>query len=92
MCRGAFDTPRFVDDSLEHTGDRIALEGAARLLAVRSHVGQHVGLSIWLINLQAERPFQLADFKGAMRPLVEQLDQAFIELIDPLSELVDRHE
>ncbi len=92
MSCGALDAPRLVDDPFEHPHDGVPFERAARLLAVRAHVVQHLRLAVGLVHLEPERLLQLADFERAVRALVEQLDQPFIKLIDPLSELVDGHQ
>jgi hypothetical protein len=92
MCRRALDPPRFVDDSLEHPREGVALERAARLLAVRPHMPKHFGFPVRLIHLEAEPVLQPADLEGAVRPLVQQLDEALVELIDPPPQIVDIHD
>ena len=99
-CRGlpaagyelcALDAPRLVDNPFEHPHDGVPFERAACLLAVGAHVVQHLLLPLGLIHLEPECLLQLPDFERAVRALVEQFDQPFVELIDPLPELVDCH-
>ena len=92
MSRGSLDAPRLVDNPFEDPHDGIALEWAACMFSVGLHVVQHLFFPIGLIDLEPERLLQLPDFERAMRALAEQLDQPFVKLIDPLSELVDCHE
>ena len=80
MHRGAFNPPRLVDDAFEDPRNGRAFERASRHLAVRLHVTEHLGLTLGLIDVEPERLLQLPDFERAMRALVQQLDQFFIEL------------
>lgn len=92
MCRGALDAARLIDDPFEYPDDGVPLEGTARLLSVRPHVPEHFGFPIGLIDLETQLVLQLSNLQRAVRALVQQLDQPFIELIDPQSELVDGHQ
>src|SRR6188768_1762520 len=92
MCRGALNASRLVDNPFEHPNDRITLERTPRVLAVRAHVVEYLRLAIGLVHLEAERLLQLAYLERAVGALAEQLDQPFIELIDPLPEFVDCHQ
>jgi hypothetical protein len=83
----AFQPPRLVDDSFEQAADRLRPERAlARDLA---HVLQDLLLALGLIDLDAELLFQLADFAGAARPLVEKAHQHLVDAIDVLPEVVE---
>src|SRR5262245_37629759 len=65
----AFEAARFVDDPFEQPADRLRPQRAlARHVA---HVLEDLLLALGLIDLDAELLFQLADFAGAARPLVE---------------------
>ena len=81
----ALDAPRLIDNPFEHPHNRVAFQGAVRVFAVRAHVVQHLCLALGLIHFEPERLFQFADFERAMGALAEQLDEPFVELIDPLS-------
>src|SRR5713101_8230833 len=88
MHRAALDRARFVNDSLEQPPHRLMRE--------RAGIGgfsafQHFPFAIGLIEREVFLLLVAADFHGAARPFVQQLDELAVDLINAAAPVVDFH-
>src|SRR2546427_8331451 len=83
-----FDRARFVNDPLEQPPDCcLGARPAVRAL----HAFEHFAFALRLIERLMFRLLYVPDFDGAARPLVQQLDELLVDLIDAAAPLIDGH-
>src|SRR3989442_4384927 len=81
-----FDRARFVNDPLEQPPDCCVRERPS----VRPlHAFEHVAFALRLIERLMFRLLDAPDFNGAPRPLVQELDELLVDLIDAAAPLLN---
>ncbi len=76
----------FVDDALEKAAYG-GIRERARIAALG--ICQDFVLTVGLIQRDVSRLFQFADFEGAMRTFVQELDQLLVDFIDAASPITE---
>ena len=71
MSRSTLDAPRFIDDPLEQPRHGLGAERPARAMQARLDVLQDFRLAVWLIDLESQRVFHLANLERARGALTE---------------------
>src|SRR5215470_11795992 len=84
-----FGGARFINDSFEQTPNRGVGE---RPSIVAFRVLQNLFFAIGLIKRQVLLLLQLSDFEGALRPLVQQFHELFVQFINSATPITQVHE
>src|SRR5690349_1927695 len=86
MNDASLEAPRFVDDPLEETRDRV---GPERPFGRDTpHVRDHLLLALGLVHLDAEVFLEAPDLARHARALVEQPHQHFVHAVDVVAQIV----
>src|SRR5277367_3785047 len=84
----AFGGAGFVNDALEETANGSVRERAG---IGALDVGEDFVFAVRLIERDICSLFELADFEGAARPRVEELDELFVDFIDAAAPVGEVH-
>jgi hypothetical protein len=84
----ALDPSTFVDDSLKQAPQAFIVQRAVILAA---NIFDDFALAFRIVNTHVQALFDLSDFDGAPKSLVQKFDQLPIDIVNPISPIVDTH-